>query len=60
MASQPGTLIRMKWKFERYANVEVLEFVYTVICQTEEDLVKVVKSNRLMMFRNDETAMAGV
>ena len=56
MASQPGTLIRMKWKFERYANVEVLEFVYTVICQTEEDLVKVEKS----MFRNDETAMAGV
>ena len=38
MASLPGTLIRMKWKFERYANVEVLEFVYTVICQTEEDL----------------------
>ena len=45
----------MKWKFERYTNVEVLEFVCTVICQTEEDLMKVEKSNRLMMFRNDET-----
>ena len=60
MASQPGKLIRMKWKFERYANVEVLEFVYTVMCQTEEDLMKVEKPNRPTMFRNDETAMADV
>ena len=46
IASQPRQLTaRTNREFERYAHVEILEFVYTVICQTEEDLMKVEKSN---------------
>ena len=34
--------------------------IYIVICQTEEDLVKVKKSYQLSMFLDDKTQMAGV
>ena len=47
-------------EFKRYANVEILEFTYTVICQTEEDVMKVKNSYRLTMFLDDKTEMAGV
>ena len=39
-------------------NVEILEFVYTVICQMEEDLM-VENSDKLTMFLEDKTDMAG-
>ena len=48
---------RTSWEFERYANVEILEFVNAVICQTEEDLMKVHDSYR---FLDDKTEMTGV
>ena len=63
VAVQPRNLIaRMNWEFERYANVENLEFIHVniVICQTEEDLMKVKSSNRLTMFLDDKTEMVGV
>ena len=50
----------MNWDFERYANVEILDFRYTVICQTAEDLMKVKKSNMLTMFLDDKTETANV
>ena len=50
----------MNWDFERYANVEILDIRYTVICQTAEDLMKVKKSNMLTMFLDDKTEMANV
>ena len=51
---------RTNCEFEKYAKVEILEFIYTVICQTEEDLMKVKNSYRLTMFLDDKTEMVGV
>ena len=60
IVSQPRKLIaRMIQEFERYANVEILEFVDTVICQTEWNLMEVERLNKPTMFLDDETEMAG-
>ena len=39
---------------------EILEFISTAIDQAEKDLMKVMKSNKLAMFLDDKTEMAGV
>ena len=57
---QPRRLLSERIRgFERFANVEILEFFHIVICQTEEGPMKVKKSYG-SMFLDDKTEMAGV
>ena len=32
--------VRTNWEFERYVNIEILEFIYIVNCQAEEGIVR--------------------
>ena len=59
LSGSNGQTVSQNREFERYANVEILEFVYTVIRQTEEDLKKLEKSSKLTMFLDDKTEMVG-
>ena len=47
-----NSIARTNQEFERYANVEILEFIHVYIanCQTGEDLTRVMNSHRLTIF----------
>ena len=55
--------MRTSWELERYANVEILElehiYVYIVICQTEEGLMRIMISYRLTTFLDVKIEVAG-
>ena len=59
LSGSNSQMVSQKGEFKRHANFEILEFVHTVIRQTEEGLKNFEKSSKLTMFLGDETEMAG-